>query len=52
MTMKSVAERMKIVSQVVPVDTDAQAQGGNYNHVSLRNYQGAFFFLAVGAPGS
>ena len=49
MTMKSLFEQMKLVKQVQPVDSNGQAQGGNYPFVSLRNYQGGAFLLSVGA---
>ncbi len=49
MTMKSVAERMKVIHKFQPRDINGAAQGGNYNHTSLRNYQGAYFLLSVGA---
>lgn len=49
MTLRDFATSVKIFNQVLPVDTDAQAQGGNFNFVSLRNYQGGGFFIEVGA---
>ena len=49
MKMKSPAEQMKVVNQFSPKDINGAAQGGNYNHVSLRNYQGCFAEVQVGA---
>ena len=48
MVMRDLATSVKIFNQVLPVDTNAQAQGGNFNFVSLRNYQGAAFLIQVG----
>ena len=47
--LKNLPEFMKVVKQVQPVDSNGAAQGGNYNFVSLRNYQSAGFLLSVGA---
>lgn len=49
MVMRSPAETTKRVNQVAPQDINGAAQGGNYNFSSLRNYQGAYFVLKVGA---
>ena len=49
MVMRSPAETTKRVNQVAPADINGAAQGGNYNFASLRNYQGAYFVLKVGA---
>jgi len=53
MVMRSPVETTKRVNQVAPQDINGAAQGGNYNFASLRNYQGAYFVLKVGAhtPG-
>ncbi len=47
MVMRDFATTFKRVNQVLPVSGTA-AQGGNYNFVSLRNYQGMVLILDVG----
>lgn len=41
--------RMKYITKFQPKDVNAAAQGGNYNFISLRNYQGVGIFISVGA---
>jgi hypothetical protein len=48
MVMRDLATSVKIFNQVLPVDTNAQLQGGNFQFVSLRNYQGGAFLIQVG----
>lgn len=47
--MRNLVEQMKLVKQLQPIDSNGAAQGGNYNFVSLRNYQGGAFIVSVGA---
>lgn len=49
MPIKDFATSYKIVKQIFPLDINAAVQGGNYNFVSLRNYQQMGFRLNVGA---
>lgn len=49
MTMRAFVHHGKPVNLVSPRDVNGAAQGGNYGAVSLRNYQGAFIFIQVGA---
>lgn len=49
MRLKEFPSFTKVVRQVMPVDSDSQAQGGNYNFVSLRHYNTITAFIAVGA---
>ena len=50
--MRAFVHHGKPVNLASPQDINGVTIGGNYNAVSLRNYQGAFVFLQVGAHSS
>jgi hypothetical protein len=47
--MRALAENMKVVSIVAPVDSNGAAQGGNFNFHNMRNYPMCSIFVHIGA---